>query len=789
MIKKLHIVFILFCLSFFTACGDLFMKESSDKEITLPQAATCELDMDAFSLILEKNIKGDIVCLKDKLSLFLEIVETDRPGFLSKTILKDFLLTGPIDVDPEIIDIIDSVFDLSYLIVGSDRSYINKSEMDQLLEFLIYFNQNIWKTNGYFNSDDDINYSRHSLEREQVYNDVSLISNRLISIFKKNRPSLDRIDTEQFIYNFFKNDPDVLEKIRSIIFAKRVFLGGQKWDLTHVELGNALEILPSLIQSTFDMAKISNYTFTDDQDTMIKLFKKDVKVLRNIIYYDEGSPEAIFSVFDLIHALDILAPDVVDVDFSKYPKEIMKIKDIFLGDGGEFFSSRELFTLLDHADRIFDEANLFYRVYDFYADELNSGAPISHDFSGFSVNTSLEKFYLNEFASIANNYKFIKGSFESPYYTKEYHRNANAFFQTLVLEYGIKNIMAYYGQRNPGARGGYDLTLDQTYNIVSDFKWFLKDNGIVTIGKVDGGELQGVTDNFVLLSTLFQYQSDGCDTETVCMEVPEVTEFVTGLITAIGLKDFFTEKVIDLCRNELDEYDRINPSCFRRNFINVLEEPIPGDGRALSEYMPLFHSYLKDLVKDVDPARPITDSKPYVHFLRETEGFTRTCEFYDDAKTEEVPMKDTDAFAIFAGLLNVESTVLRFDADGNNKLDYNNEYGRNEVMTAYYEVYEGAIQALVAPDGGFMKKLSKPIYKYLIKHGNVPDVKNFKSVWRFVKFLLKRRKNADATRATIATVLKVIGQQNDDGLHPFKCEECLRDPTIECTPEGDEWND
>src|SRR5690606_32269832 len=127
------------------------------------------------------------------------------------------------------------------------------------------------------------------------------------------------------------------------------------------------------------------------------------------------------------------------------------------------------------------------------------------------------------------------------------------------------------------------------------------------------------------------------------------------------------------------------------------------------------------------------------------------------------------------------------DTNRNNKLDgLSKSLKNNEVLTAYYDVFQGAIKALVAPNGGFMEKLARPIFQYLIKYGKVPDTGRFSSIWDFVKFMLKINKRADASRTTVATILKIIGEQTPT--NPFKCEECLRDPTIECEPEGDEWH-
>ena len=780
----------LLCLLVLAGCGDLFMKDDSSSGVELDQFATCELDIDAFSRILEQNIKGDIECLRDQLDLFMDIVRTDRPGFISKKVLKEFLVNGPVEVEPDIVDVVDNIFDLSFLILGTDRDFIQRSEVYKLIDFLIYFNEHIWRSYKFFVSEDEINYARQIRERQIIFDEFALIAGKLREIYKPQRAAVDVIDTEKFIYNFFKTDPEGLERVKSLMFLKRVFLGGQVWELDHVELKRAFEILPYLAQVAFDVVKIQNYAFEQQQETLIRVFVKDIEIIQDTIFFDQDSFESVFTVYDIINVVKTMMPDLEEtLDVTKYPRELMKIKEIFLGSGGEFFSAKELVEFLDIGNSILDEAITFYRIYTYYQRELDDTKPISHDFSDFPVNNSRQLSYRDTFARIVSNYKFVKGSNISPFFTHEWKRNPNAYFEIGAMERLVAMIFDYYGSNNPSARGGYDMTLDETTELIRDFKWLLRDFGIIVIGKKGGKEIQGTAENFVLMSTLFQYQSDGCG-DNVCLEVPEALEFLLGLLTAMEIKDFFTETMMDLCAADLDQYDRIAPTCFRNNFVKVLETPIPDDdqNRAIKDYMPLLYASIQDLIKDLSPGEPITNSPGYYKFITETEAFTRSCSYYDEADTDEVYLKSNDAFAVFAGLLNVESTVLRFDINNNNKLDAPKN-GHNEVMSAYYEVYEGAIKGLVAPNGGFLEKLAKPVYKYLIARGEVPDVGSFGSIWKFVKFILPwNNQRADASRTTIATVLKTIGEQSETSAEfPFKCEECLRDPTVVCEPEDDQW--
>ena len=771
---------------FLTSCGDLFTEEAGSEPTSYEQFATCEMDTDAFSYIFEKNIKGEILCLEENLELFIDVIETDRPGYISKKSLKTFIEFGPQEIDLNVLNLVDSVFDLSHIILGTDKDYITKEKMHVLIDFLVYFNEHIWKSYKFFMSEDKVNYERHMRERSTIFNEFTLISDYLKNIFKDGGDDLDRIDLEELIFSFFNSDPENLEKARSLMFLKRVFLGGDRWELSQKEFKRLLELMPSIAEVAFDLVRVEYYEFTGEQEILIKVFLGDIDTIKQSLFYDADSYVSVFNIYDLINVFTIVAPDLLDFNVGDFPKEIMKIKEIILGNGLEIVTSKELIDALEHGENILKEGDLFYRVYSFYKEDLETPTPITLDFSDFPVNNSQEAKFLDNFARIAYDYKFFKGDFTSAYYSFDYYRNANAFFQTSAIEYLVKLVMKFYGNEHEDARLGYHMTLDETVNLVEDFKWFLKDQGIIKIGRVGGGEVANIADNFVLLSTLFQYQSNGCYSGGVCMETPEITEFAMGLFTALEVKDAFTDEMLELCEEELDSYDRIAPECFRRNFIKALEAPILEGGKAIVDFMPNLYVYLQELTSEIPSSDPITESESYMKFITETEAFTRTCMYYDDEKTDEVYLKGDDAFAVFAGLLNVETTMLRFDIDQNNLVDAYNSNGKNEAITAFNDVYKSAVVPLVEGIVGneaAAKLLAKPVFQYLVKYGRVPGALDLG------KFLFKRNKNANINRTTVSNILRVIGEESENAiLFPFKCEECLRDPTIECEPEGGNWN-
>jgi hypothetical protein len=806
-VKLLSIYFILSMA--LVSCGDLFTTDKKEATLGNILGATCELNTENFSDILRANIRGDILCLENKISLFMSLVKTDKPGFVSKVTLKEFLKTGPVDVgDDDISPIIDSVFDLSYLIFGGTTEHIAEANIKKLIDILIYFNQHIWKVYLEFSRDVDVNYQAHMDSRDIILSEMTLLSNKLRDLLKINRGGkIDRINSELFITNFFDADPQGLADIKSLMFLKTVFLGGERMDLTHIELEEAFFKLPELSLIAFDVARAKRFVFADDLRAMFKVYNKDLKIFRDNLYYGNDSEKSLFTTYDVFTALENLVPDLTigegEFPLRKYPREFIVLKEILMDKGqggangfGKHFHSVELVNLFEHAEFLFDQSEFFFRMYTEYSDELDSRRPVSVDFSGFPATTQREEEFKANFTRIAYDYRYMKGNFDAPYFSFNIYRNPAAMVEIASIEYGVTLVMKKYGQKFTDEEGkeqyhmAYSKEGDDVMPLVEKIKRPLKDLGLTTIGRVGGGEATAIADNLVLMSTLFQNQSNGCDKTAACMEVPELTEFLVGLVTALSIKDFFVDQMEKLCGNEVDSYGRIYVKCFRENFLEVIKTPMPGSGNSLSKYFPMLFSYIEEMTKDLPAGANPTDSADYMKFLTETESFTRTCTHFDEENPSDdtlLPMKGTDTFGVFAGLLNVESTVLRFDADENNKMN------GGEVEAAYHEVYNGAIKGLVTNmvplSGGLLSFASRQIYYYLIKYGEAPEFTNGSSIWRFLLHIvrLNKKKKAVATRTTIASVLKALGNTSENAkTHPFKCAECLSDPTTECAPDGDD---
>jgi len=113
--------------------------------------------------------------------------------------------------------------------------------------------------------------------------------------------------------------------------------------------------------------------------------------------------------------------------------------------------------------------------------------------------------------------------------------------------------------------------------------------------------------------------------------------------------------------------------------------------------------------------------------------------------------------------MTVESTVLRYDKNRNNRLD------ASEMKTAYEQTFNSAIESLVEEQAPIIAKLpfnlgsgvSRKIYYYLIKHRKIPS-----KFSEYLKLLTIGPSSAD--RETLAAVLNIISEQG--AASTFDCE-------------------
>lgn len=733
-----------------SGCGDLLGTKVTKRAIGEGIAEVgCELDLDRFSEILHDNISQEIRCLGANLDLFIKVVKSGKPGYLSRVQLERYLATHRPDVKPEVIRALKAVFDLGHLITGDDPNYISKSTVDKVISFALIFNeQAALNFRPTFQNESEVSYTLHQNHRDRVSTANKAIIQSLRDIFKRGDGEKPRkLNIIELLESFSTDSTeDVIEKAKRVLFLKKVLLGGENEIITNEEIQRLLLNFDYLTLIALDVVRYKYIKL--DQPDILHLVKVNVDHLYNVVNHSSlgnRDTELYFTIDEAISAAKLFMENS-DIDVEKYKDLIVEAKKIVMKGNGTEVRGAELNNLFADAKTLLQTGNIFHRIWDKFKAQLLSSRPVEEtiDFDEYRHTYPQHQTELDQFERITKKYRFMKGEFKSSYYQKGFKRNAAAIFEIALFEYALKKVFETYGRPSPNTDsvGGYSIDQDQMQKLVKKFEDVLIDLELLTPQRAIG-----TADNISLLGTLFQYQSD----KNGYLDVNEGTEFAVSLFSALSMSEdmhkFFQDK-----KCEFDEYDRTSPECFKANFWPAL-------CKHYEQYFPLmFQSFNVPKACKGDGSIGPDGRLSWVSseldvFLDKAISAARSCNFYTDGDKEEIPYSKGDIMTIMLAIMHAETTVLRWDTDGDNIMN------ADEVERSY-EIYSPALDGFLEEKSPIIRALKKQIFQYMIKYESIPDEKNFSSIWKFVKFLLSFNKKAPATRKTIVSLLDAVGKEN-----------------------------
>lgn len=750
-----------------TITDDVYTKKLTKKEVA-GAFATCDLDTEALAQILRSNVEPQISCLEQNLNLFIQVVETEKPGYLSYKRLSEFIQQMMKDVDAGTINALGGIFDLATLLFGEEQGYIKKDNVKPLMTLLIELNRIFVRGDVYnlFTTKERFKFFEHNKRKFQVYRSFKELGIIFGKHFKDNSKKLDLMS---FLLRFESvGNQDIIDNAKSLLFLKKAILGGEPGVLTAVELKRAAALFPDLSKVIFDFVNLPDTTNSDANldEQLLKIYREDVLTAKDNFHFKDRPNEVIFTYYDIKQFVNRFFPDMSE--FFIYKDSILKAKKVLFKTSSENFTSEEVMILLDDIlYKTFDKGVFFYKYFAQNKSDLLTPLPLRKNFELETfVDFAKESNYMKNFNRISKNYRFYLGNQYLPAFSYDYQRNARGMFEVAVFESIVTRFYKLYGSKNKKSEFGYTLTMDQLEVAMVDFSELFEGKGWITPGRV-----ASTAETITLMTSLFFAQSNGDD----LIDVEEFSEFIISMLSALSISTDMFEQMDKFCK--ADKNGAFSGQCFRDNFRELLG--ITKDGKRLGDYLPELRTYLS---KDKKNPRNIIDMDEY---LTKVATFSRTCPYFKNG--DERAMTSGDVLVVIAGLLAIEQSVIRFDTNrpekNSRKFEKQNGILDYKELDAAYSVYGPAVKAL-APDFMNKPKQVKRLYLYILKHQRVPEdlarVKGFGRKLKAIRESLKvvynvgsglvgeRRLRSDADRMTFASVLKIIADNSPATIQMLK---------------------
>ena len=674
-----------------SSCG--YMSDKPVENIDVyksDELQTCQIDVDKLAKIFQENQVAQIKCIEENFIQFTKYVKAKEPGKISEEELGLFVKRFFEKQSDKIIDSLSLIFQLNMILLKDEANKISNENITPLFGLLVQLNKeaviisNIIKHMDSLPVNDDF-----WLVRKQFNESVNRFAKAAYEVTVINNKEDTEINLAEFIKDLgtkFKIDSISEENVDSLIFLKKVLVGGDKEIITTQELRDVFTKLPILVNQIFDLYYIKRDHFKTDED-LTKFYVKSFRQIKGQVNFNQAD----FSLVTIDQVLGILEDFVTEYDVKSFKPSVEILKVKLFGGKSDDISLADLGRVLNMGD---DAVERLYYMQVAYVTNIQiletEKKLVSTKLLPLDKMPKLEvvkgKERLEElhqsFVDTASNFRYFRDKeFGASFYNRNIQRNKTGFVETNLSKWVAGKLLESYGHVDN--KSNRQMTIQEFERFLYDAKPFLE------AMKFWSPKMETFARNAVLLADLFQAQSNG----DLKMNINETSEYFTMLLTAIEASARIKTEMLRTCSYKGDEKSPlIDDKCFYTNYFPILLDQL-GYGKKL----PKLNEYYKKESKE-----------ELVNYIKGVAGFAR-----DDSK-DGVPVNTRDMTLVTGALLNIESTFIRFDRDQDNIIDY---YELEEAL----QVYESVIIDMAGLRGG-NEDYAKGVFMYMVSKMQIPLV-------------------------------------------------------------------
>ncbi len=500
-------------------------------------------------------------------------------------------------------------------------------------------------------------------------------------------------------FDFFKFLNNEMEEINidenvldAAIGIKTLFVGGRKEITNKDEIIILLNKLRNLGDLYYDLTSVDLETISAKD--LLKMGLEDIKVFKSIIESSD-SLQPVITAKNITTIVEYISDD--GTSYENYVPLIESLKSKIIKGYKDIFSVRDFIVAADLIEEFVEKLYFTEITFDLIKpDRRNNDRVVvkQSELKGASYSKiPLEKqvAYLKELNQILNTYRYYRNEDGYSFYGNSIKRYVNGLREIVAVKWVADLLLPVYGEYpsdeeiEAGKPAKWTLTKEKLDAVLFEFRPALETFGMWT------ENIQTFGRNILLLADLFQEQSDG----TLDIDAREIAEYGGLVFMAVKVGDEMLDTMISkgYCENKNTVDDpELENDCYREHFFKTLMIDLN-----MKQYMTKLYDYVVS-----------ADYDEVINFVKSVEGFTRDL---TDVRTGY-----RMARIIFGAMLNIESTLIRFDLNQDNILEF-------AELEKGYAVYDDAVISLSGLDkiaGGFFEYLAPKAYYYMIDKMKLP---------------------------------------------------------------------
>jgi hypothetical protein len=305
-----------------TSCGYIEDEPVKDSRIFVSDdlSAGCKIDTDRIKNMFEEIIKRDLECVKTQLDKF-KFVRSVNPNLLSEADIQRFVRKF-FDDPEEVIDGLNLLFQLNTLLLRDEPGTMSRANITPFFDLLIVVNRDAVEMIDIIEiMQDETDKAKFWLLRTRLENIIKRFSRDINSIIASRGGAPQSINIEDLILELTKDLDDFelgRELLNSILFVKKLFLGGSREFINTVEISRLFNLFPVFAMNVFDVFLLKEDVFEKESEYYEHIADNLEKLKFHV--FEHQNEEEILNVTDLDRIID---------EFIKDDKESTSIFSLF----------------------------------------------------------------------------------------------------------------------------------------------------------------------------------------------------------------------------------------------------------------------------------------------------------------------------------------------------------------------------------------------------------------------------------------------------------------------------
>lgn len=515
------------------------------------------------------------------------------------------------------------------------------------------------------------------------------------------------------------------EFIMNILKMKKLFFQGDQDIWSKENLFTLIDKAYELMTVAFTTVYVDDIYGVEISDRY-KLLKENMGSLKNLLV-SKGRNAALITFEELLNIIDTWQDAVTALDFLPAVKNVWpRIFD----HHREEVTLRDGMKILDHAYDLFQELEFNHKTVELKPElmKVNDVVKfISYPREDYYRSLGAAKFYYlsHRFGHIMEKHRYYINDQNKAIFDYDIVRTTKGITTFTSLRYILEILMGAYGRTTAITPKAIEMTTEQVDTLLKEFQSVLAPFGLWT------KNIGTFARNTILMADLFQEVSNG----NMKLDLVEMIDYASMVLAALDMTNYALENFQpkhagdDGCQNVgTKEEPAYDVPCYRENFIDFL----------LNRFQ--FKKYLPNLNRYVNE----NSEQDVLNFLTFTEKFAR------DYPDDSIPMAKRDFALLIGSMLSIESVLLRYDVNRNNKID------RDELDKAFL-LFRDALIALVPELQDGNEKYAHSAFLYLVKYQEKPSKWDL-ALFHYTPFGIG--KDISAQRLSIGTILYYLTLQN-----------------------------